>query len=230
MIKVVFATSNKGKAREAAEILGDTCEIVLPSEFGINEEAEETGGSFQENAELKASFIFEKLHGNGMEGIYAVFADDSGLEVDALGGEPGIYTARYAGEDKNFSDNMDKLLTKLREAGATEPSERKARFRCAVCLLSSDGQKLISEGSLEGHIAPERSGNGGFGYDPVFIPDTAELAGCLSSEDAAQLAGRTLADIPEDVKNRISHRYKALHGLKFSSDGQSRSTASPSDI
>lgn len=219
MKKLIFATANKGKAREAAEILGEGISIVLPSEMGIEEEADETGQSFRENSALKARFIYDRIHLDGPEANIPVLADDSGLEVDALGGEPGIYTARYAGGDKNFRDNMDKLLRKLEEAGALREEDRKARFRCSVTLIDAKGQESFHEGSLEGHIAFRRSGTGGFGYDPVFIPDDSELEALLalgiSPEEVLSCKGRTLAEIPESWKNLISHRYKALKDIRL---------------
>ena len=219
MKKLIFATANKGKAREAAEILGEGISIVLPSEIGIEEEADETGQSFRENSALKARFIYDRLRLDGSEANIPVLADDSGLEVDALGGEPGIYTARYAGGDKNFRDNMDKLLRKLEEAGALREEDRKARFRCSVTLIDAKGQESFHEGSLEGHIAFRRSGTGGFGYDPVFIPDDSELEALLalgiSPEEVHSCKGRTLAEIPESWKNLISHRYKALKDIRL---------------
>ena len=219
MKKLIFATANKGKAREAAEILGEGISIVLPSEMGIEEEADETGQSFRENSALKARFIYDRLQLDGSEANIPVLADDSGLEVDALGGEPGIYTARYAGGDKNFRDNMDKLLRKLEEAGALREEDRKARFRCSVTLIDAKGQESFHEGSLEGHIAFRRSGTGGFGYDPVFIPDDSELEALLalgiSPEEVHSCKGRTLAEIPESWNNLISHRYKALKDIRL---------------
>lgn len=219
MKKLIFATANMGKAREAAEILGEGISIVLPSEMGIEEEADETGQSFRENSALKARFIYDRLRLDGSEANIPVLADDSGLEVDALGGEPGIYTARYAGGDKNFRDNMDKLLRKLEEAGALREEDRKARFRCSVTLIDAKGQESFHEGSLEGHIAFRRSGTGGFGYDPVFIPDDSELEALLalgiSPEEVHSCKGRTLAEIPESWKNLISHRYKALKDIRL---------------
>ena len=238
MKKLIFATANKGKAREAAEILGEGISIVLPSEMGIEEEADETGQSFRENSALKARFIYDRLQLDGSEANIPVLADDSGLEVDALGGEPGIYTARYAGGDKNFRDNMDKLLRKLEEAGALREEDRKARFRCSVTLIDAKGQESFHEGSLEGHIAFRRSGTGGFGYDPVFfVPEKAKTFGQLTAEEKSAISddseleallalgispeevhsckGRTLAEIPESWKNLISHRYKALKDIRL---------------
>ena len=235
-MKVVFATQNKGKLREASDILGEGVELLTPQECGIDGEAEETGTTFAENSFLKAKYIWDRIFGdmrqieNGGDmasprntewaisgKVDAVFADDSGLEVDALGGEPGIYTARYAGNDKNFADNMDKLLFKLKQAGADTPEARKARFRCVVTLIFSDGRTFVSDGSLEGQIAFHKAGCGGFGYDPVFIPDDGELSALASSglaeQEIAALRGKTLAEIPEHLKNLISHRFKALRAV-----------------
>lgn len=266
-MKLIFATRNSGKLREAAEILGDGVRLLAPQDLGIEGEAEETEKTFAGNSLLKARYIWDRVFGMSQradsqgglrtvsqasspavqqaspqavqlasskavrqasplasadggreipsaDDIVGVFADDSGLETDALGGEPGVYTARYAGGDKNFSDNMDKLLRRLEEAGADSPEARSARFRCVVTLIFRDGRTAVSEGSLEGRIATARHGGGGFGYDPVFIPADSELAALssrgVSEEEIAALRGRTLAEIPENVKNLISHRFKAL--------------------
>ncbi len=217
-MKIVFATQNKGKLREAAEILGDGIELLTPEDCGVEGEAEETGTTFAENSLLKAKYVSDRMFGNvknaAVDEVFAVFADDSGLETDALGGEPGIYTARYAGDDKNFTDNMDKLLSKLRDAGAETPEERSACFRCTVTLIFRDGATSQYDGRLEGHIASAKAGCGGFGYDPVFIPADDELAALssagLSEREIAVLRGKTLAEIPEHLKNLISHRFKAL--------------------
>lgn len=234
VMKVVFATQNRGKLREAGEILGNGVEILTPQDCGVEGEAEETGDSFAENSLLKAKYVADRVFGaaSGLESssagissgntsgadacgdVSAVFADDSGLEVDALGGEPGIYTARYAGNSKNFADNMDKLLSRLREVGAMVPEVRTARFRCVVTLILRGGEVHSFDGKLEGSIAFEKAGCGGFGYDPVFIPSDGELerlssAGLAEGEIYA-LKGKTLAEIPEHLKNLISHRFKAL--------------------
>lgn len=226
-MKVVFATQNKGKLREASDILGGGVELLMPQDCGIDGEAEETGATFAENSLLKAKYVYDRVFGDmtspGNAGntdgadageVCAVFADDSGLEVDALGGEPGIYTARYAGNDKNFADNMDKLLFNLKRVGADTTEARSARFRCVVTLIFRGGRAFVSDGSLEGHIAFSKAGCGGFGYDPVFIPADDELSaltsGGLSKTEIRELSGKTLAEIPEHLKNLISHRFKAL--------------------
>lgn len=196
-MKFIFATGNRGKLREAREILGEGYEIVGNAEAGISEDIPETGSSFRENSLQKAQYIWEKCGCN-------CFSDDSGLEVDALGGAPGIYSARYAGEEKDFSRNIDKLLHELNMldfqalgAGKAAPS-RAARFRCVVTLMV-DGQPHFFEGTLEGHIGYARMGEGGFGYDPVFIPDA--------------FPDKTLSQVSEDQKNAISHRGQALRKM-----------------
>lgn len=206
-MKLVFATANRGKLREAAEILAPAgVEVVSPFDLGLTAEevdVEETGSTFSENSLLKARHLYGLLQTRNLSGL-SVFADDSGLAVDALGGAPGIYSARYAsldgfGSDHDFASNIDKLLYKLQGV-----ADRRARFVCVATLImpkafSSDTVVKSFEGTCEGRIALERSGSGGFGYDPVFIPDTA---GNLS-----------MADLPEDVKNAISHRGAALRRM-----------------
>ena len=201
-MKLVFATGNSGKLREASEILGEGFELVSLSQAGIEEDIPETGNTLRANSIQKAQYLYEKL---GCD----CFADDTGLEVDALGGEPGVYTARYAGDDKDFNRNMDKVLYELQrleseshmaaEFGVkTKPVSRRARFKSVVTLIIN-GEKHLFEGTLEGVIAHEKSGNGGFGYDPIFIAD--------------EYPGLTLADITEEQKNDIFHRGKALRAM-----------------
>ncbi len=201
-MKIVFATGNSGKLREASEILGGGFELVTPAEMGINEEIPETGSTLKANSRQKAEYLWDRCG-------CICFADDTGLEVDALGGAPGVHTARYAGEDKDFNKNMDKLLnelsvieTEVRMASklglSMKKVSRRARFRSVVTLII-DGEKHYFDGTLEGEIARHKSGNGGFGYDPVFLPD--------------EFPGQTLADIAEEQKNGISHRGKALRAM-----------------
>ena len=201
-MKIVFATGNVGKLREASEILGEGFELVSLADVGILEDIPETGNTLRANSLQKAQYLYEKC---GCD----CFADDTGLEVDALGGAPGVYTARYAGEDKDFNKNMDKVLYELQvlegEAGMAanlglkvKPVSRRARFKSVVTLII-DGKIQMFEGTLEGVIAREKSGNGGFGYDPIFIAD--------------EYPGLTLADITEEQKNEISHRGKALRAM-----------------
>lgn len=220
-MRLVFATGNKGKLREAEEILGADYEILSPGQAGVSGEAEENGSTFKENSLLKAQHLY---------GLTALdcFADDSGLEVDALGGAPGIYSARYAAlpftsfpadprellevpgtPDHIFSANIDKLLSELgkRSGFGGMPVESraplcvypgKARFRCVLTLILG-GQPHFFEGTVEGRIATGRAGCGGFGYDPVFVPD--------------MYPDRTVAELSEDAKNAISHRGVALRKM-----------------
>ena len=201
-MKLVFATGNEGKLREAGEILGEGFELESLAQVGILEDIPETGKTLVANSLQKAMYLYDRL---GTD----CFADDTGLEVDALGGAPGVYTARYAGEGKDFNANMDKVLRELEilecEANMAsslglkmKPFSRRARFKSVVTLIIG-GEKKIFEGTLEGVIAREKSGNGGFGYDPIFIAD--------------EYPGLTLADISEEQKNEISHRGKALRAM-----------------
>lgn len=187
-MKIVFATGNKGKLREAAEILGGGFALLSPAELGVTEDIEETGDTLQENSIIKADYIHART---GLD----CFADDTGLEVDALGGAPGVHSARYATEGHDFEANIDKLLAEL----AKHPGEpRTARFRSVVTLIWK-GERHFFEGALEGVIAPARKGDNGFGYDPVFIPD------CYPD--------RTVAELDDEAKNAISHRGKALRAM-----------------
>lgn len=201
-MKIVFATGNMGKLREASEILGEGFELVTPADFGITEDIPETGNTLMANSLQKAQYLYDKC---GCD----CFADDTGLEVDALGGAPGVYTARYAGEGKDFNANMDKVLyelsvreTEVRIAAgmglSMKKMSRRARFKSVITLMI-DGKPHFFEGTLEGVIAYEKSGNGGFGYDPIFIAD--------------EYPDQTLADITEEQKNDISHRGKALRAM-----------------
>lgn len=201
-MKLVFATGNIGKLREASEILGEGFELVSLAQVGIDEDIPETGNTLRANSLQKAKYLYDKI---GCD----CFADDTGLEVDALGGAPGVFTARYAGDGKDFNANMDKVLYELSvlecESGMaaslgvkTKPVSRRARFKSVITLIIN-GEIKMFEGTLEGEIARVKSGNGGFGYDPIFIAD--------------EFPGLTLADISEDEKNAISHRGKALRAM-----------------
>ena len=200
-MKIVFATGNPGKLREASEILGEGFDLVTPAEAGIEEDIPETGNTLRANSLQKAEYIYEKT---GMD----CFADDTGLEVDILGGEPGVHTARYGGPQKNPADNIAKLLSEMarreheasvaRSYGIDTPkATRKARFRTSVTLILN-GEKHFFDGIMEGKIARQKAGKGGFGYDPVFIPDGYDV---------------TAAEITEEEKNAISHRGKALRAM-----------------
>lgn len=190
-MRILFATANPGKLREAAEVLGPDYEVVSPASMGITEDIPETGSTLQENSLQKAQYLF------GRTGL-PCFADDTGLEVDALGGAPGIYSARYAGPGHDSQANMDKLL-KFLEQLISVPDDRRARFRTVVTLILADGEPHFFEGVCEGAIAREKHGTGGFGYDPVFLPDA--------------YPGRTLAEVSEEEKNAVSHRGRALRTM-----------------
>jgi XTP/dITP diphosphohydrolase len=185
--RVVLASSNAGKLREFSELLEATgLELLRQSDFGIVP-PEETGASFLENALIKAR------NAARLSGLPAI-ADDSGIEVDALDGAPGVYSARFAGEGASDEANLDKLLTLLREIPA---KKRSARYRCVVVFVESAEEflPLIGEGTWEGHIIDERRGSGGFGYDPSFVP--------LGDK-------RTVAEMPAAEKHAQSHRGQAL--------------------
>lgn len=185
-MKLVFASGNRGKIREALEILGEGFELLTPAEAGILEDIPETGQTLRDNSLQKARYLYERT---GMD----CFADDTGLEVDCLGGAPGIHTARYAGEAKDPAANIDKLLREMEKAGG----RRTARFRTVVTLIVG-GETRYFEGVMEGSIAKARSGAGGFGYDPVFMPEGYDC---------------TAAELSEEQKNAISHRGKALRAM-----------------
>ena len=196
-MKIIFATANAGKLREAAEVLGPGFEIVSPASLGITEDIPETGSTLQENSLQKARYLFERT---GLP----CFADDTGLEVDALGGAPGIYSARYAGPGHDHQKNMDKLLAELEKLEIPDQVRnderfRRARFKTVVTLILADGEPRFFEGVCEGSIAREKRGTGGFGYDPVFLPDA--------------YPGRTLAEVSEEEKNAVSHRGRAIRAM-----------------
>ena len=180
-----MATANPDKAREISAILAGVRLIPRPWEVpDINE----TGGTLLENARLKARAI---ARATGRPAI----ADDTGLEVDALGGRPGVHSARYAGADASYSDNVNKLLVELSSVG--EP--RTARFRTVAIAVFPDGREVVAEGVVEGQIAREARGESGFGYDPVFIPRDGQ--------------GRTFAEMNVEEKNLVSHRSRAFRSL-----------------
>ena len=195
MTEIVAATNNEGKLRELRELcagLGARC--LSLREAGIESDPEETGASFEENALIKARAAQQKCR-------LPVLADDSGVCIDALGGAPGVYTARYAGEHATNEENIDKLLCELSEI--KDPLERGGRYVCAAVLLLPDGRVYTARGECEGFVGFERRGEGGFGYDPIFcLPD-----------------GRSMAQIPPDEKDLISHRGRALRLLFSQLDG-----------
>lgn len=194
-MKLIFATGNMGKMREIREIMADVnIEILSMKEAGVYADIVEDGTTFMENAFIKAEAIAAKAKDMGIEAI--VMADDSGLVVDALNGEPGIYSARYLGEDTPYSIKNAKIIERLE---GVPDSDRTARFVCAIATVMPDGTKLSSEATYEGIIGYEEKGEHGFGYDPIlYLPDR----GCYSAE------------LDPEEKNRISHRGKALQEMK----------------
>ncbi|MFY4774679.1 XTP/dITP diphosphatase [Metabacillus sp. RGM 3146] len=190
MKEIIIATKNSGKANEFQTILEPRGFKVLSLlDMDFLGEIEETGQSFEENAILKAEAI-SKITGK------PVIADDSGLSADALGGDPGIYSARYAGLDKNDEANVEKLLEKMKDV---DWENRTARFRCALAVASPERETITVEGSVEGYIAEKPEGTGGFGYDPIFY---------VKDKSA------TMAQLTPDEKNKISHRAMALKKLE----------------
>ena len=190
-MEIIFATGNAHKAVEAQKALGDSFTLIMPKELGLTEEIPENGDTLQANAIEKAEYLWKKFGKN-------CFADDTGLEVDALGGAPGVYSARYAGPDKGSEANMTKLLAELEKVEKeTGNTNRAARFRTVAALIL-DGELHLFNGVLEGEIARTRSGSEGFGYDPIFTPEGY---------------GKTLAEITLEEKNAISHRGKAMRAL-----------------
>jgi XTP/dITP diphosphohydrolase len=178
MKKIVFATNNKHKLDEIRKISEGKLEILSLNDINCRTDIPETGTTLEENALIKARFVKDNFG-------YDCFADDTGLEVKALDGAPGVYSARYAGEDCRAEDNIRKLLTNLEGI-----SDRRAAFRTVVALLIGDEQYFF-EGAIHGKIIDEKRGESGFGYDPVFVPDGYE---------------QTFAELGEDIKNNISHR------------------------
>lgn len=184
-MELVFATNNNHKIKEISDLLDSNFKILGLADVNITEDIPEEAETLAENALFKARFVHDRTGLN-------VFADDTGLEVDALGGAPGVYSARYAGEGRSFDDNITKLLGQM---GGAE--NRNARFRTVIALIL-DGKEYLFEGTVEGEITGERRGNGGFGYDPVFLATGYD---------------RTFAEIPLSEKNVISHRARAMRKL-----------------
>jgi XTP/dITP diphosphohydrolase len=185
MPELLLATNNKGKAREYRSLLeGVPFELVTPAEVGISTEVAEVGKSFEENARLKAMTL-------ARESGLLTLADDSGLEVGALGGEPGTFSARYAGEGASDRDRVNYLLAKLK---GVPQEKRQARFRCVIAIANPQGNVELCSGECDGIIALKPKGDKGFGYDPIFY--MPEL-------------GKTMAELPLETKNKVSHRGKA---------------------
>ena len=184
-MNLIFATNNRHKLTEVNQILGDTIELTTLAECGITEDIPETSPTIESNALQKARYVWERTG-------RSCFADDTGLEVDALGGAPGVRSARYATDGHDFEANVTLLLHNLE--GVTE---RSAQFRTVVALIL-DGEEYLFEGIVRGHITNERFGEGGFGYDPVFVPEGEVM---------------TFAEMSAEAKNAISHRGRAMAKL-----------------
>jgi XTP/dITP diphosphohydrolase len=184
-VKLVFATNNRHKLEEVSAKLAGAIELVTLHDIGCDEDIEETGVTFYENASIKSRYVYDRYRLN-------CFGDDSGLEVEALNGEPGVFSARYAGEHGNHDANIKKVLEKL---GDTE--SRRARFISVISLMWN-GTEHFFEGTVEGTIRRERAGTGGFGYDPVFQPDGFDI---------------TFAEMSLEEKNKLSHRARAVEKL-----------------
>jgi len=185
MKEIVFATNNTHKLEELRNILSGKYQVLALADIGFHEDIPETGETLAENATIKSQHIFEDFH-------IDCFSDDTGLEVDALGGKPGVYSARFAGENSTYAQNVDKLLYELKNT-----ANRTARFKTVISLIL-DGNEYQFTGSVEGVITKEKHGEKGFGYDPVFLPDGYS---------------ETFAEMPAELKNSISHRGKAVAKL-----------------
>lgn len=184
-MKLVFATANQNKAKEIQSLIPDTIEILSLNDIHCLEDIPETQATIEGNASQKAFYVYEKYHHN-------CFADDTGLEIEALNGEPGVLSARYAGDEKSADMNMNKVLTKM--LGLTN---RNARFRTIISLVIN-GKELQFEGVVDGTILLEKRGLNGFGYDPIFLPD---------------VSSKSFAEMELSEKNTISHRARAINKL-----------------
>ena len=185
MMKLVFATHNEHKLHEVAAILGNEYELLSLKDIGCNEEIPETGNTLEENALQKAQYVKDHFG-------YDCFADDTGLEVSALGGQPGIYSARYAGPGHKQGDNRRLLLANMKGI-----EDRKAQFRTVIALIIN-GETLFFEGTIKGSITINEYGTGGFGYDPIFVPEGYT---------------KTFSEMGDEIKNTISHRARAVSKL-----------------
>ncbi len=196
-MKIVFATGNKDKLREIKDILkGYDAEVVSMKDAGINVDIVEDGTTFVENAIIKAKAVAEAVREEAI-----VVADDSGLEIDYLNKEPGIYSARYMGEDTSYRIKNQNLIDRLE---GVPQEKRTARFVCAIAAVLPDGKVLTTQGTMEGYIDYEEKGANGFGYDPIFfLPEY----------------GQTSAELSEEEKNQISHRGQALRAMKKELEG-----------
>lgn len=185
MLKLVFATNNKNKIKEIKHLIGNSIELLSLEDIGCLEDIPETSDTIQGNAIQKAKYVYDNYG-------YNCFADDTGLEIDELNGEPGIYSARYAGEQRNPEDNMNKVLEKLNDA-----TNRNAQFKTVIALIIN-GEISCFEGIVKGEMTRVRSGEEGFGYDPIFKPKGYDI---------------TYSEMNLELKNKISHRALATHQL-----------------
>lgn len=185
-MNICFATNNKHKLEEVAQMLPSSIKLLTLSEIGCNEDISETKETIEGNSEQKAQFIFEKYH-------IPCFADDTGLEVEILNGEPGVKSARYAGEPSNSENNIQKLLKNL-----ADKNDTKARFKTCITYINQRGEQFQFLGIINGKIITEKRGTNGFGYDSVFIPEGYE---------------QTFAQMDSSIKNKISHRAIATNKL-----------------
>ena len=194
-MRLIFATGNKGKMNEIREIMSDSVPVLSMAEAGVSTDVEEDGNSFMENSFIKARAVARTCKEKGIDDAI-VLADDSGLVVDAPNGEPGIYSARYLGEDTPYSIKNAKIIERL---NGVSDEDRTARFVCAIACVMPDGREYSAEATYEGAIGYEERGEHGFGYDPIFyLPDRGVYS----------------AELDPDEKNRISHRGKALRMMK----------------
>ena len=189
-MRLVFFFFFAHKLDEVRRIIPSNIEVLSLSDIGFEAEIEETGTTLEENSAIKAEAVYQWILDHGHCSLDGVFADDTGLEIDALGGKPGVYTARWAGEP---AANRKKALSELQ--GKTD---RGAQFRTVITLIKVNGERLAVSGIVRGRIAEEEYGNGGFGYDPVFIPEGYD---------------KTFGELPAEIKNSISHRARALQAL-----------------
>ncbi len=185
MTELLFATHNPNKVKEVSSILGSSWSIIRPQDIGFTEDIEETGDDLKANALIKTQAYEQVYSGH-------IFSEDTGLEVEALNGAPGVRTARYAGEQATASDNMDKLLKALKDE-----DNRKARFRTVICL-KLNGEYHFFEGLCDGYIARHKAGRDGFGYDPVFVPEGYQ---------------QSFAELGDPIKKELSHRAKAMNAM-----------------
>ena len=185
-MELIFASHNIHKSKEINQIIGADFIVKSLAEISWYDEIDEIGATLEENAQIKARAIYTKL-------LLDCFAEDTGLEVEALGNKPGVHTARYAGDSKDANENMNLLLENLQNT-----ENRKARFRTVICLICKD-QEILFEGILNGKIGLQKNGHNGFGYDPIFIPEGFDIS---------------LAEMDEKTKNKISHRKKAIQKMQ----------------